>query len=105
MSPHPPLVPCREATPEELNRSASTLLKEAEALGWRARATFASGVIGDDKHKRQVDSVVVRLRRYPVAAVGSWWNRKFETGYVWSVVSPPVPVGARDLAAFVKGVA
>lgn len=154
------LTPCRDATPDELPRTAAALLKAATAAGWTARATYAkaevmdlgrrhetfscgdsvinaTGVTGSvvDVHRDKVhlgvllashrmdiweiadtrhvtsgedrgsvvESVAVRLRRPPLAAVGAWHGGKFHIAYVWTPYTTPVRVGARQLSKFVKG--
>lgn len=101
------LTPCREVVDSDLNRTARALLEAAIAAGWRVRATFASAESepSDDDEAKRIDSVVIRMRRLPLAAVGAWHNGKFELAYVWSTVSAPRKVGARDLATFVKAAA
>ena len=58
-------------------------------------------VTGEDRGS-VVESVVVRLRRTPLAAVGAWHDGKFHIAYVWTPWTTPNKVGARALAKFVK---
>jgi hypothetical protein len=105
---HPaPLVACRDAHEDELPRNAKALLKAASAADWRVRATYAKGTALDPKAEpsKVVESVVVRLRRTPLAAVAWWWDGKFIGAYVWSLYTSPRSVGAREVSAFVKAAA
>lgn len=92
------VTPCREALQGEVPTTAARLAKNATAAGWTVRTTYAEAVIDD----KRIESVLVRVRRWPLAAVGAWHNGKFALGYVWSIFSSPRKVGARDLAVFVK---
>lgn len=162
------LTPCRDATPDELPRTAAALLRAATAAGWTSRATYAKAELGGkkaralaagdrvtrdgkagtiiDAHKPDgspavaygvlldgdgpgcghawglhvwpvtetaaadesgrkgavVESIAVRLRRYPLAAAGMWQDGKFSHAYVWSLWTTPNKVGARQLSKFVK---
>lgn len=69
---------------------------------WPVDETEAADVSG--REGAVVESVAVRLRRWPLAAVGVWEGGKFRRAYVWSAVTSARAVGARDLAKFVKGV-
>lgn len=103
---HPaPAVACREAALEETPRSAKVLVRYAEATDWRHRVTYAKGTTFDAQGQpsRLVESVVVRLRRAPLAAVASWHDGKFAGAWVWSLFTNPRSVGSRDLNRFVKG--
>jgi hypothetical protein len=93
------LIPCRDARPSEIPAGAARLAKAAETAGWISRTTFAKADVDD----RVIESIVVRLRRPPIAAVGAWHNNKFALGYIGSAFTSPRKVGARDLAKFVKG--
>lgn len=95
------ITPCRDAVEAEIPTTAARLLKAGAETGWAARATYADARTDE----KRTESVLVRLRRWPLAAVGAWHNGKFELGYVWSAFSPPRKVGARDLSAFVKAAA
>lgn len=101
------LVTCRDAADEELPTTAARLRKTALAAGWTGRTTYAKADVGEDTEgeRKTVESVLVRLRRWPLAAVGAWHNGSFELAYVWSAVSAPRRIGARDLARFIKEMA
>jgi hypothetical protein len=49
-----------------------------------------------------VESIGLRLRRWPFAAAGEWWDGKFHHAYAWTAVSTAKRIGARDLARLVK---
>lgn len=67
---------------------------------------------GEGAAAKVVESIVVRMRRAPLAAVGVWWRKEwlakpaygFEHALVWSTFTPPRPVEFAELATFVKGV-
>lgn len=92
------VTPCRDALEAEIPSSATRLAKAATVAGWASRVTYADAQIDE----KRIESVLVRLRRWPLAAVGAWHNNKFAFGYVWSAFSPPRRIGARELARFVK---
>ncbi len=102
---HPaPIIPCQPAEEAEMPRNAKALLAAASAAGWRGRATYAKGTALSAKGEptKVVESIVVRLRRPPLAAVAWWWDNKFIGAYVWTVFSAPKALGAREINAFVK---
>lgn len=94
------LIPCRDAEAEEMPTGAARLAKTAAASGWRCRTTYAKAEIDD----KVIESVLVRLRLTPFAAVGAWHNGKFALAYIGSTVTSPRRIGARELTRFVKEV-
>lgn len=103
---HPaPLVACRAAEPDEVPRTAAALERKAQAAGWRCRTTYAHGTnIGaQGQPSGLIESVVVRMRRDPLAAVASWHNGSFASAWVWSRYTSPRRIGARELSRFVGG--
>ena len=105
---HPaPLTACRTATPAEIPSTAARLARDAEAAGWRHRTTYAHGTTTDAQGhpSHLVESIVVRLRRDPLAAVAIWHDGKFRLGYVWSRYTSPRRIASRDLSRFIKDAA
>lgn len=76
---------------------------------WEVVETRPAGA-GTAEATKTVQSIVVRVLRWPLAAVGVWWRKEwttkdayeFEGAYVWSAFTPPRPVSARELSAFVE---
>lgn len=103
---HPaPLVACRPAEDDEIPRNAAALAKTAAEHGWRSKTTYAHGtnVGAQGQPTTLVESIVVRLRREPLAAVASWYDGRFVSAWVWSRGTSPRSIGARALGRFVKG--
>lgn len=90
-----PDVKCRPATPEETPRGAATLVKTAEAHGWRVRVTYARGphVLASGKYTgRTIDSIAVRLRHPDGrAAVAVWHDGKTDCAFTWRVPRDGTP--------------
>lgn len=106
---HPePLVRARPAASDEMPRTATSLVKKAEALGWWTSSSYAHGTTIDAQGRpsRLVESVVVRLANGAAGAraVGVWMDGKFSTGFVWAHWSELRMVGARDVSAWVTSV-
>lgn len=84
--PHPaPLVPARNATPEEMSsaaRTAGAMRNLALSNGWRSNVTYAHGttMMANGKPGRLVESLALRMR-YPaevsgkVGAVAVWYGK------------------------------
>lgn len=79
------------------------VLVDGRVQTWEVAET--SLVVDVAQTGKVVESVAVRLRRWPLAAVGVWHNGAFALAHVWSAVSGPRKVGARDLARMVKAAA
>lgn len=88
---HPaPLVPCRDATPDEIPRAAALMLRRAEGAGWRVRPTFALGW-EPGRELKLTASVALRMRRPDHDALGpttrcavAVWSRAAAAGGKWS---------------------
>lgn len=104
---HPaPLVAARPAEPDEIPRTARTLMTKATAAGWAARATYARGTaLGRDADK-VVESVVVRLEHAQAGArvVAVWVEGKFDVAFRWAHWLELEMVGVRGLAAWALAV-
>lgn len=106
---HPePLVRARPAAPTEMPRTAASLIKKAEALGWWTSSSYAHGTTFDAQGRpsRLVESVIVRLSLAAAGAraVAVWLDGKFSVGFIWAQWSDLRMVGARDVSAWVATV-
>jgi hypothetical protein len=74
--PHPePLVPYREAKELELPSAARTVRKQAEAAGWRVRATYALGWAIDSKGATKALTHTLALRMERGASIADGGQR------------------------------
>lgn len=69
---HPaPEVMAREATPDEIPKTAATLARIATESGWEVSVTYARGTTYSD-HPKLVHSIAVRMRREGQRAAAAW---------------------------------
>lgn len=73
-----PIIAMREATTDQVPRTAAGMAAVARAHGYTVRITYARGTAVTDGP--EIDSVVVRMYRGNLRAAGCWENGKWRTG-------------------------
>jgi hypothetical protein len=98
----PQAVECRLAEPDEVPRTAKSLIMLAIDNGWHVTTTYACGLReGTSRSEpKMVKSVAVRLFRIgDPRVVGVWYDGKFAYGATSRLLS----LNSRELRALIKG--
>ncbi len=77
-----PEISARDVQASELPKGARDVLAHAESRGWTVKTSYARGTLATSRTRRVVDAHVLRIRRYPRAALAIWHDGKFASAVV-----------------------